>query len=184
MKQIFVSPCPNRCLPIGAFFILLIMKEIQLTQGKVALVDDEDFKYLNQWKWYVNNLCGKFYAVRNHWENKKFVGQLLMHRFIMNPSKGLVVDHYNGNTLDNRKCNLRVCTYSQNRMNSVKTIYNKSGYKGVHWHKLGKKWVAKIELNKTKHYLGLFYDIKEAAKAYNDAAIKFYGEFAKLNKID
>jgi hypothetical protein len=160
------------------------MKEIQLTQGKVTLVDDDDFEYLNQWKWYVNNLSGKFYVIRNHRENKKFVAQLLMHRFIMNPSKGLVVDHLNGDTLDNRKCNLRVCTYSQNRMNSTKTIYNKSGYKGVYWHKLGKKWVSTIELNKTKHYLGLFYDIKEAAKAYNDAAIKFYGEFAKLNKID
>jgi hypothetical protein len=171
-------------VPLWAFLIIIKMaKEIKLTQGKVAIVDDEDFEYLNQWKWYANNLCGKFYAVRNNWENKKFISQLLMHRHIMNPTKGLVVDHCNGDTLNNTKSNLRVCTYSQNRMNSVKTIYNKSGYKGVCWHKTGNKWVSKIEINKTVHYLGLFSDLKEAAKAYNDAAIKFYGEFAKLNII-
>jgi hypothetical protein len=160
------------------------MKEIQLTQGKVALVDDDIYEYLNQWKWYASKLSGKFYARRSVRINKKYAGYLLMHRFIMNPDIGLVVDHQNGNTLDNRKCNIRICTYSENRMNSVKTIYNKSGYKGVHWHKLGKKWVSTIEINKTKHYLGLFCEIKEAAKAYNNAAIKFHGEFAKLNKID
>lgn len=159
------------------------MKEIQLTQGKVALVDDEDFEYLNQWKWYANKLNVKFYARRNVRINKKNAGYLLMHRFIMNPDIGLVVDHINGNTLDNRKCNLRICTYSGNRWNSFKTIDNKSGYKGVHWHKLGKKWKATIEINKTKHYLGLFHNIKQAAKAYNEAAIKFHGEFAKLNEI-
>ena len=159
------------------------MKEIQLTQGKVALVDDNMYDYLNQWKWYASKLGGKFYARRSVRINKKYAGYLLMHRFIMNPDIGLVVDHQNGNTLDNRKCNIRICTYSENRMNSVKTIYNKSGYKGVCWHKTGNKWVSKIEINKTVHYLGLFSDLKEAAKAYNDAAIKLYGEFAKLNII-
>ena len=176
-------PKPSSLSPAWLFLFYKLMKEIQLTQGKVALVDDEDFEYLNQWKWYANNLCGKFYAVRSKRINKKYAGYLLMHRVIMNPIKGFVVDHCNGDTLNNTKSNLRVCTYSQNRMNSVKTVYNKSGHKGVCWHKTGNKWVSKIEINKTVHYLGLFYDLKEAAKAYNEAAIKFHGEFAKLNVI-
>jgi hypothetical protein len=160
------------------------MKEIQLTQGKVALVDDDMYDYLIQWKWYANNLSGKFYAIRNHRENKKFVAQLLMHRFIMNPSKGLVVDHLNGNTLDNRKCNLRVCTYSQNSMNRIKQINNNSGYKGVSWHKNHKIYESRIMSNGVNIHIGSFENIIDAARAYNEAAIKYHGEFANLNKID
>lgn len=159
------------------------MKEIQLTQGKVALVDDDMYDYLMQWKWYANNLSGKFYAIRNHRENKKFVAQLLMHRFIMNPSKGLVVDHLNGNTLDNRKCNLRVCTYSQNSMNRIKQINNNSGYKGVSWHKNHKIYESRIMSNGVNIHIGSFENIIDAARAYNDAAVKYHGEFAKLNQI-
>ncbi len=162
------------------------MKEIQLTQGKVALVDDEDYEYLNQYKWYANKNANTFYAVRNLSINKKNDSKIFMHRFItnnMNPK--MHTDHFNGNGLDNRKINLRICTNSQNAMNQTKQINNTSGYKGVTYFKntSNKKWMAAITVNKKRFYLGVYIDIKDAARAYNEAAIKLYGEFAKLNEI-
>jgi len=155
-------------------------KEIQLTQGKVAIVDDEDFEYLNQWKWYANNN----YAIRSFTVSKSKVLRISMHREIMKPQKGFVIDHLDGNGLNNQKNNLRICTNSQNLMNRVKNINNTSGYKGVRLHNLSKKWRAQIWLNSKYYHIGLFNDIKDAARAYNEAAIKYHGEFANLNKID
>lgn len=160
------------------------MKEIQLTQGKVALVDDDTYDYLNQWKWYANNLNGKFYAVRNLRINKKYVKSILMHRFIMSTNKGLVVDHLNGDTLDNRKCNLRNCTHGENLKNQKISIKNTSGYKGVSWNKNHKSYEAKINNNNITIQIGNFKNIIDAARAYNEAAVKYHGEFANLNKID
>ena len=160
------------------------MKEIQLTQGKVALVDDEDFEYLNQFKWCILNGRNKLYATRNLSINKKFVKSILMHRIIMNTDKDLVVDHLNGNTLDNRKCNLRNCTHGENLRNQKISIKNTSGYKGVSWSIEKKKWFTQIQLKNKKIFIGYFVNSIDAAKAYNEAAIKFYGEFANLNKID
>ena len=160
------------------------MKEIQLTQGKVALVDDDMYDYLNQWKWYANNLNGKFYAVRNLRINKKYVKSILMHRFIMSTNKGLVVDHLNGDTLDNRKCNLRNCTHGENLKNQKISIKNTSGYKGVSWNKNHKSYEAKINNNNITIQIGNFKNIIDAARAYNEAAVKYHGEFANLNKID
>lgn len=159
-------------------------KEIQLTQGQVAIVDDEDFDYLNQFKWYANNMSGKFYAVRGLRINKKIAACLLMHRVIMNPEKGMVVDHLDRNPLNNQKSNLRICTQGENSRNRNFNINNKSGFKGVHWHKAGKKWISRININKEILYLGLFTDVKEAAKTYNEAALKYHGKFANINKID
>jgi len=156
------------------------MKEIQLTQGKVTLVDDEDFEYLNQWRWHVSN---DNYARRTIYNDKLFKA-LFMHREIMKVSKGLLVDHINGNSLDNRKLNLRICTNSQNLRNRLKNINNTSGYKGVRLINSTKKWRAQIWLNSKYYHLGLFNNIKDAARAYNEAAVKYHGEFANLNKID
>jgi hypothetical protein len=158
-------------------------KEIQLTQGKVAIVDDADYEYLNKWKWFVNKFRGKFYAVRTSRANKK-CSCILMHREIMNPKKGFVIDHIDGFTLNNLRDNLRICTHGENLRNQKLSVKNKSGFKGVHWHKLGKKWVSSINIDRKILYLGLFIDAKEAAKKYNDAALKYHGEFAHLNKID
>jgi hypothetical protein len=158
-------------------------KEIKLTQGKVAIVDDEDFEYLNQWKWFANKFRGKFYAVRSFRTNKK-CSSILMHRIIMNPIKGYVIDHIDGITLNNLKNNLRICTHGENLRNQKMSVKNKSGFKGVYWHKLGKKWAVSINIDKKILYLGLFTDLKEAAKTYNSAALKYHGEFAKLNKLD
>jgi hypothetical protein len=159
------------------------MKEIQLTQGKVALVDNEDYDYLMQWKWHVCKDANNFYAYRNIKNLKGNYKKISMHRFIMKPAKGYVVDHVNHCTLDNQKGNLRICTHSQNLMNRNKTVKNLSGYKGViHW-KRNNTWKAEIMYNKNKVNLGYYKNINDAAKAYNYAALKYHGEFAQLNVI-
>ena len=160
------------------------MKEIQLTQGKVALVDDEDFEYLNQWKWFANNMKGNFYAVRAITVSKCKQKSISMHRLIMKPEKENVIDHLDGNSLNNQKNNLRICTHAENMRNSKIYSNNTSGFKGVYWHKQTAKWMAYIRINNKQLHLGLFIDPKEAARAYNAAAIKHHGEFANLNKIE
>jgi hypothetical protein len=185
-KQIFVSPLPDSVHLLGIFYFIKMAKEIQLTQGKVAIVDDEDYEYLNQWKWYANEWKrGKHYAVRNVRKNKKYIGYESMHRLLSNNNdKKLVTDHINGNTLDNRKSNLRICSISENCKNRIVQKNNKTGFKGVRYIKDSNKYRAEI-FNNGRHYsLGFFIDPIDAAKAYNAAALKYHGEFANLNKID
>ena len=115
-------------------------KLISLTQGKFALVDDEDFKELSKHKWGVRKKSETlFYAGRNDWLNKKN-HILTMQCQILNPPKGKEIDHKNGNGLDNRRCNLRICTHRQNLKNQKRQKNNKSGYKGVFWVQKLKKW--------------------------------------------
>lgn len=157
------------------------MKTIKLTRGKVAIVDDELFDYLNQWKWFcINN----GYAVRSTQNSAGKRCVIQMHRLILNTPKGLYTDHINGNKLDNRIQNLRVSSRAENMRNRFKFSNNKSGYKGVSWKKKNKKWVAQIKHENKVIYLGLFTSVIEAAQAYNSAAIKLQGSFAKLNIIE
>lgn len=158
-------------------------KEISLTQGKVAFVDAEDYAYLNQFKWCAVYNGYNWYAVRNIPKNGKQT-LVLMHREIMKPPKGMDTDHINGNGLDNRRCNLRVCNKSQNMMNRGKTKENTSGYKGVAWDKRAKKWKAHIRINSKLIYLGLFITKEEAALVYNKASKEYFGEYAKLNEVN
>ena len=154
------------------------MKKIKLTKGYEAIVDDKDFDFLNQWKWYFAH----GYAVRtqNNYPNKPF--QVRMHRIILGTPEGMDSDHINRDRLDNRRSNLRICNRSQNISNTFLRS-NKSGYKGVSWKKSNNKWVAQITVfGKTLH-LGIYSDPKEAAKVYNQAAQKHHGEFAVLNSI-
>jgi len=161
------------------------MKEIQLTQGKVAIVDDEDFEYLNQFKWFANLQGKKFYARTNIPNKKGKRGSMLMHRLILNMlNSKLQVDHLNHYTLDNRKCNIRICTQSDNLKNRMINKNNSTGYKGVVYNKSNKKFIAKIGVNKNIIYIGVFIDPIDAALAYNAAALKYHGEFANINKID
>lgn len=158
------------------------MKEIQLTQSKVALVDDEDFEYLNQFKWHARKCGNSFYARKNIGtiENANR-GTHLMHRIIMNATDPQIcVDHKDGNGLNNQKSNLRICNHQQNNMNQRHIQNGSSIYKGVCWHKEAKKWVSNIHFNKMI-YLGLFDNETEAAKAYDQKAIELFGEFARLN---
>lgn len=106
-----------------------------------------------------------------------------LHRLIMNAPDGMAVDHINGDITDNRKSNLRICVNSENLRNRGAQRNNKSGYKGVSWHKPTGKWVAMICINKKRKYLGVFINKKDAAIAYNEASIKYHGEFAYINKI-
>ena len=154
------------------------MKRIKLTQGKFALVDDEDFEWLNERKWCAaKTTYGGFIA--DSWDGK-LKRTIRMHREITNAPKGLDVDHKNHDTLDNRRENLRVCTRSQNLSNQRKTR-GSSKYKGVSWFKRRKKFQAYIKKNSKHIGLGYYANEVQAAKAYDKKAKELFGEFACLN---
>jgi hypothetical protein len=155
------------------------MREIPLTQGKIALVDDEDFKMLNKYKWIADRVDKKFYAARNGLNKNK--GHVRMHRQIMNFPIGFEIDHVDGNSLNNQRANLRVCTSSQNKCNAGKQINNTTGYLGVCFYKRDGNFQADITLNKKTHFLGRFTTAIDAAKVYDIAAKKYHGKFAKTN---
>jgi len=157
------------------------VKEIPLTQGRVALVDDEDYEWLNQWKWYYDKKGRTGYAVRDSVGRPTLRKQVRMHRLIMDAPQGLEVDHINGIGTDNQRGNLRLCTHKQNRRNTRMCAHNTSGYKGVHWDKARQKWFAQIHIDDWPHFLGRYLEIEDAAKAYDAAAREIYGEFACLN---
>ena len=157
------------------------MVKIDLGNNQFALVDFEDYEYLNELKWHIYKSGNNFYARTIVYENKKRIA-ILMHRLILEP-KGKCIDHINGNGLDNRKCNLRICERHQNALNRKKNINNLSGFKGVSWFKSSQKWRAQIQYKKIVYHLGVFEKRIDAARAYNQAAQKYHGEFAKLNEI-
>jgi hypothetical protein len=156
-------------------------KKITLTRGMVTLVDDCDFAELNRYKWHAAKSSTHFYAARKEYPIEKYIA---MHSQIMNPPIGMYVDHINGDSLDNRRRNLRICTASQNSCNMRTPSHNKSGYKGVHYSRCAKKWQAGLRVNGKTKYLGLYENATDAAIAYNEAATKYYGEFARLNSIN
>ena len=158
------------------------MKYIKFSQGKVALVDDEDFEWLNKWKWHFHNKI----AERTIWlKDKKTCKKVRMHNVIINPSLGKVVDHINRNRLDNRKSNLRIATNQENQRNRGVSKSNISGYKGVHFKKRGNwyGYYVQIKISYKPIHLGVYRTAKEAALVYNLAAKKYFGEFAVLNEI-
>lgn len=169
----------------------LILKEIPLTQGQVALVLEDDYDELNEHKWYAlwSPNPRTFYAVRN---GLKIKGEkrlhFTMHRVILNAPKGVQVDHRDGNGLHNYPPNIRLTSASGNCRNIGIPRHNNSGYKGVSWETESKKWLAGINItltgSKKRHInLGRYMNILDAARAYNAAALKYHGEFACLNVI-
>jgi len=162
------------------------MKKILLTQGKIALVDDEDYEWLNQYRWYAHKKTKhSFSAGRNiPLDNRKQRSQK-MHRLILGLERGdkRECDHIDGNSLNNQRNNLRICSRHQNNCNRKSYSNSTSTYKGVSWNRLLKKWRADIQVNNKHILLGSFAFEKEAAQAYNRAAKKYFGEFARLNKI-
>jgi len=148
-------------------------------------VDDKDVHLLNEKMWFVHKSYeGKMYVVRDDYlgldENKKrIMKRVFLHRTIMNPNSGSDIDHVNGNGLDNRRKNLRVCSRQQNSAN--RGPLNGREYKGVFKHR--KKWLAQIGYNYKRIYLGCFHKKEDAAMAYNKKAVELFGNFAYTNKI-
>ena len=149
-------------------------KEIVLSKGKVALVDDEDYVMLLA--------TGSRWCINDGYAFNRALGR--MHRYLLGAAAGVMVDHRNGDKLDNRRDNLRLCTNSQNQANR-QVIRGKSKFKGVVWQRTatGGSWKAVITLQKQSTYLGSFRTDLEAATAYNEAAVKHFGEFAYLNDL-
>ena len=167
--------------------IFYFMKLIPLTQGQFAMVDDEDFEKVNQFKWIADKGRATYYAKRRKGKTAKEI----MHRFIMNVSSNLIhIDHKDHNGLNNQKENLRECSPHQNSMNTQIRNNKASQYKGVSIAKhKGKKgqvyiyYVSRIRFNNKSIRLGYFNSEIEAAIAYNNAAIKYFGEYAFLNLV-
>jgi hypothetical protein len=156
------------------------MKEIKLTQGKVAIVDDDDFDYLSQFKWCANKHGKTFYAERADYSHGK-PKILYMHRVIIQTPSNMQVDHIDFNGLNNMKVNLRNCTHSQNIMNQRPNLNNSSKYKGVWWNKEKNKYHSQIRANQKRISIGYFTNEEDAAKAYDKIAKIYHGEFANLN---
>lgn len=154
---------------------------IRLTQGRFAIVDEEDFERVNQYRWCAHNHGNTSYAIRGYKNDNKSRG-VKMHQFILN-FPDMLIDHINRNGLDNRKCNLRTCTHSMNMANRSSNKDSYSKYKGVCYHKVNRKFVSAINYNGNRIYLGSFSNEIDAAKAYDIKALEFYGEFAKLNLL-
>lgn len=154
------------------------MKRIPLTQKKFALVDDEDYEYLNQWKWcYIKGKQGSGYALRRPWINGKEGKAILMHRLIMNTPDGMECDHQDGDGINNQKYNLRNCSSTENKRNQKKRPGTSSIYKGVYRCKQTGMW----QCNVGKFRIGRFRSEQHAAMAYDLWAIDIYGEFASTN---
>jgi len=157
------------------------MKQIPLSQSKFALVDDEDYERVNQYKWCINS---NGYAVTSYRDSNGKRKAMKMHRFILNLNKGdSLVDHRDTIRINNQKYNLRVASFVENLRNQKINKNNKSGFKGVRLHKPSSLYIAQIGINGKQKHIGYFKCPVEAAKAYNEAAIKYFGEFAQLNEI-
>lgn len=156
------------------------MKEIPIAGGKIVLVDDADYDVLASFKWYLSSTG---YATRTHWFGRQFKPKkkhVWMHRQLCPITKDQpLVDHKNGNKLDNRRANLRASTKSQNGSNRGRTRINQTGFKGVSKHTSG--FISQIRVHNRNHYLGWYSSPEPAAMIYNLIAVEVFGEFANLN---
>lgn len=147
------------------------MKQIPVTQGKFALVDEEDFEWLSQWKW---TLSGDGYAYRGLYTNGKRSGSITMHRQVNCTPLDLVTDHINRNKLDNTRANLRSVSKSLNGFNTGLSRANSSGHKGVTWNKAKQRWQAQISVRGTYHMLGRFINLPDAVAARIAAELEYH----------
>ena len=156
------------------------MIEIPLGQGLAAQVDEQDAERVRAYRWHPSPQATTTYAVTRVDQDGKRTS-IYMHRLIMQPQAAQQVDHINGNGLDNRRSNLRVCSIQQNRRNTGNHDGSTSRFKGVYWKKSIGRWVARISVEGKQKHLGYFRDEEEAARAYDKAARIAYGEYARLN---
>lgn len=157
------------------------MKIIELTRGKIALIDDEDFDLVSSHKWCaVHTSAKRWYATRR--EKGKTI---YMHVFLIGQKVGKEIDHCDGDGLNNQRCNLRFCTSGQNKANRRLFITPGKGsrFKGVLWIAKRNTWQAWIKKNYKRTYLGRYALEEDAARAYNRAALEYFGEFARLNDV-
>ena len=152
--------------------------EVQLNNGYVSLVDNCDLELVNRHLWLVIDDGYNPYAC-----SKKDGRHLRMHRLIMNAREGEIVDHINGNTLDNRRANLRIVSASQNAINRRKRLDNKSGVTGVYFSKAHNRWFACINIDKKKQTIGLFKTIEEAVAARKEKEKEVYGDFVRPDHL-
>lgn len=152
------------------------MREIKLTQNKIAFVDDEDFDFLSKFKWYAVKGSRTYYASR--FVERK---EIRMHNILIKHKKRNFIDHIDHNGLNNQKSNLRVCTKQQNNMNKLPMKGGTSKFLGVCWSQRAKKWRSTITHNGKNIHIGYYANEVDAAKAYNAMAKELFGEFANLN---
>lgn len=157
------------------------MKELTTSNGIKFLVDDSDAELISGCTWGAyRRKDGKCYVQRYAWINGRQTTELL-HRVLLNPGKGVMIDHVNHDTLDNRRSNLRICNNRQNQWNQKKHRDSKSKYRGICWHRDYEMWMARISGPNGRITIGFFEDEIEAARAYDSFATSLYGEFAHLN---
>jgi len=153
-----------------------------LSQEKFALVDDWDYEELSQYKWHSQKIKNKFYACRRGSERlMQRESRILMHRQIMCASPDVIIDHIDGDTLNNCRENLRRCNASQNCCNRKMNKNNTTGLRGVYWNKKLNKWNASITKNKHLIHIGYFETKEEAGRARDKKAKELHGNFAVLN---
>lgn len=165
------------------------MREIPLTQGQVALVDDEDYAYLSQFKWYARWNARAYYASRqvpaqgSSRQRTLNLHNVVWERHFGEIPHGMTVDHHNVDSLDNRISNLRLATRSQQNRNQKVRKDSSTGFRGVTWYERYGQYAARIRVHGKLTFLGYFDDPVDAARAYNAAATEQHGEFARLNEI-
>ena len=155
---------------------------ITTKKGQEIIIDDEDWEKVKDYTWHADKIRNILYARTSTYDGVKQTW-ITMHRLLMGNPIGMVIDHIDGNGLNNQKSNLRICTNQQNCANSRKR-HGASQYKGICWHNDTKKWSAHICSHWHQSFLGYYENEIDAAVAYNIAAKRLFGEFANLNVIE
>lgn len=161
-------------------------RQIELTQGQVALIDAEDYEKVSQYKWHAawGERTRSYYAAHSEWvKGSGRPRTIRMHRVILDAPDGLMVDHVNHNTLDNRKENLRLCDQAANSANARQRRDSTAPYKGIEQDRTTGRWYAHIKVHGKRIYLGVFDEPVEAARAYDQAARVHFGEYAYTNDV-